>query len=256
MLKKLFAFLLTPEFRKNLLFAALLLFLLVFITIFSLRVFTKHGESLTLPDLSGLTVKQAEDMMTAGNIEFKVDTVFIEGKTPGTIVQQDPDPKTEVKEGRTVYLLIQSFTPPEIKLPDLEGKTLTEARAVLEGYGLKMGEMIYKSDIAKDVVLGITYRGMTINAGTGLPKGATVGLVLGNGFGAASINIPDLTGLTLQEAIFTIRGNSLLLGKVTYEGEITDSTQAKVYRQDPVYVVGDTTTIQQGSMINIFLHQE
>ncbi|UKJ06170.1 PASTA domain-containing protein [Solitalea lacus] len=256
MFKKLVAFIVTPEFRKNLLIAIVMVFFLILIAIFSLRIFTKHGESLTLPDLSGLTIEQAKELVASGSIEFKVDTVYIQGKQAGTIVQQDPDPKTEVKEGRTVYLLIQSLVPPQVKLPDLEGKTLAEARAIIEGYGLKVGEMTYKSDIAKDVVLGITYKGMSISAGAGLAKGATVGLVLGNGFGAAAISIPDLTGLTLQEAIFTIRGNSLLLGKVTFEGPITDSASAKVFKQEPPAVLGDTTTIQQGSMINIYLRQE
>lgn len=256
MLKKLFAFILTPEFRKNLIYAVILVFILMFAIIFSLRSFTKHGESLTLPVLTGMTVEEAQQLVASGNISFKVDTVYVEGKTPGTIVQQDPDAKTEVKEGRTVYLLIQSLTPPQLRLPDLEGKTLTEAKAIINSYGLKLGDQTYKPDIAKDVVLGVTYKGMNISPGTGLVRGATIGLVLGDGFGAAEIKIPDLTGLTLQEAIFAIRGSSLFLGKVIYEGEISDSTQAKVFKQDPPYIEGDTTTISQGSMINIFIRQQ
>ncbi|SMO84093.1 PASTA domain-containing protein [Solitalea koreensis] len=256
MLQRLFAFILTPEFRKNLLIALGIGFFLLIIAIFSLRFFTRHGESVTLPDFTGLTVDEAQNLVVSGNITFKVDTVYQEGKKPGTIVQQDPDANTQVKEGRTVYLLIISTTPPQVKIPDLEGKTLTEVRAILDGFGLKVGAMVYKNDIAKDVVLGASYKGEPLSAGTGLPKGAIVDLTLGDGFGAAEISAPDLTGLTREEAIFLLRGNSLFLGKVSYTGEITDSSKAKVYQQNPAYIPGDSTKIPQGSMIDIILHQE
>ena len=103
MLNKLFAFLKTPEFRKNLLAAFGMGLVLLFSAIFFLRAFTKHGESISLPNFSGLTVAEAQSKVGAYEINFKVDTVYKEGIKPGTIFQQDPDPDTQVKEGRTVY---------------------------------------------------------------------------------------------------------------------------------------------------------
>jgi beta-lactam-binding protein with PASTA domain len=138
----------------------------------------------------------------------------------------------------------------------MEGKTLTEVRAMLDGFGLKLGEMVYRNDIAKDVVLGVSSKGKSLRAGSVLPKGAKVDLILGDGFGAAEISVPDLTGLSREEAIFLLRGNSLFLGKVSYEGVISDSTKVKVIRQVPSSDHGDSTTIKQGSMVDIILSQE
>jgi beta-lactam-binding protein with PASTA domain len=243
-------FLLTPQFRKHFLFAILLIVVLVFGLIASLSIFTKHGEVYKLPNLVGLTVPQAESITKVADIRFSIDTVYVEGKTPGIILQQDPDGGLDVKIGRMVYLLVQANQPPLVYLPSLKDKTLTEVRAILRSYGLKVGAQIYKPDIALDVILDAEYKDKSIQPNQGIPRGEAIDLILGDGFGTLMIPTPNLVGLTLQEAIFSLRGNGLLLGKVKNDGDLPDS-EAKVYIQYPSSV--DRDSLETGSQINIFL---
>jgi beta-lactam-binding protein with PASTA domain len=78
-------------------------------------------------------------------------------------------------------------------------------------------------------------------------------LVLGDGLGGESIDMPDLTGLTLEEANNLIQSSSLTLGSVVFMGSISDSASAKVVRQNPPYTEG--ATINGGQPIDLFIRQ-
>src|SRR5690606_32980779 len=133
---------------------------------------------------------------------------------------------TKVKKSRTLYLTIITRVAPEVAFPDLVEKTFVEARAILNSYGLKLGDTTYIPDIARDVVLDVKFGGEKLNAGRPIPKGSTIDLVLGDGRGANEVQVPDLTGLTLDEVRFALQGASLTLGTVNYMGAVTDSLTA------------------------------
>lgn len=72
----------------------------------------------------------------------------------------------------------------------------------------------------------------------------------------AEVDIPNLIGLTLNEARLAVSGgsSSLSIGEVIYEGSIGDTSKAVIIRQKPV--ARDTLTkIPIGSRINIVLSQ-
>src|SRR5690606_19519057 len=137
----------------------------------------------------------------------------------------------KVKKNRTLYLTIITRTAPEVAFPELVEKTFVEARAILNSYGIKLGDTIYIPDIARDVVLDIKFGGEKLNAGRSIPKGSTVDLVLGDGRGANEVLVPDLVGLTLEQVRFALQGNSLTIGTVNYMGIVTDSLSATVVSQ-------------------------
>src|SRR5690606_19614432 len=132
----------------------------------------------------------------------------------------DPDPGTNVKMNRTLYLTIITKNAPEVQLPNLIEMALLEATSTLNNYGLKLGDTIYIPDIALNRVLDVKYGGQKINAGQPIPKGSKIDLVLGNGQGASEVAVPNLIGHTLAEAIFSIEGASLTLGTVKYMGPV------------------------------------
>lgn len=246
------AYLKTKSFRNNLLGAIATVVGLLLIAFFSLRYYTKHGEGLDVPEVKGLTVAQAVSKLEALGLRYELDSVYMMDKPPGIVTDQDPDANTFVKANRTIYLTINTAQAPNVKFPDIEAKSLREAQAILESYRLKLGDTTYKPDVARDVVLEAFFGGQPIKAGEILPTGSRVNLVLGDGRGNEDIELPNLTGFTIDEARFSLKGLMLSLGTVTYEGAITDTANAVIVSQYPA--VADTLTkVKIGTPINVIL---
>ncbi len=247
---KLLQYLRTDTFRKNLIGALIGLIVFFLIIFFGLRQYTRHNESVLVPELKGIHVDEAINKLLPLGFEYDVDSVYQLDAQPGLVIEQDPDPNTKVKKNRTLYLTIITRTAPEVAFPDLVEKTFVEARATLNSYGIKLGDTTYIPDIARDVVLDVKFGGERLNAGRPIPKGSTVDLVLGDGRGANEVQVPDLTGLTLEQARFALRGVSLTLGTINYMGYVTDSAAAVVITQTPA---SDDARVSIGSPINIAL---
>ncbi|HVW96303.1 MAG TPA: PASTA domain-containing protein [Mucilaginibacter sp.] len=253
-MRKFWAYLKTRQFRVNLLLAVATLVVIVMITIFSLNIYTRHGTGIPVPQLKGLQVERAMQLLKEQGFEYKIDSVYVLDKEPGAVVEQDPDPGTNVKENRTIYLTVVTRLAPPVKMPDLEPYTYREAVATLANYGLKVGDTTYKPDIARDRILEVNFGGQPIKPGTPIPKGSRIDLVLGNGEGASEVEIPDLVNQDFDAAKFVIRNGGLTLGNVTYQGVITDSTNLVVVAQSPIRK-DSTSKASNGSRINLTVTQ-
>jgi len=230
---KFFQYLRTDTFRKNLIGALIGVTVLFLLIIFGLNTYTRHDESIDVPELRGIGIDEAVQKLEADGFEYDLDSVYQVDAEPGLVIEQDPDPGTKVKKNRTLYLTIITRVAPEVAFPDLVEKTFVEARAILNSYGIKLGDTTYIPDIAKDVVLDVKFGNERLNAGRPIPKGSTVELILGDGRGENEVQVPDLTGLTLEQARFALQGNSLTLGSVNYMGLVTDTAGATVVSQTP-----------------------
>lgn len=240
--------------------ANIIAILLVIIGLFTLVSFilngyTRHGDSLTVPDIRGMKIDAAIRLLEEKKLRFIIsDSLYFDDKPRLSILEQNPAPDSKVKEGRFIYLTINSNSAPQVNLPNLLDVSLRQAEAMLASVGLKTGRLIYRPDIAKDVVLDVQYMNTSLQPGKKIGKGTAVDLVLGDGLGGASIDLPDLTGLTLEEARNLLASSSLNVGSVVYLGAISDSTNAKVVRQNPAYTEG--ATIDGGQPIDLFIRQE
>lgn len=253
---KFIALLVSKVFWKNILLGFGFIVTILLIVFLSLKYYTRHGQSITVPDLRGVNVMQATELLNSMGFKYKIDSTYALDKVPGTVFEQDPDANSIVKEGRTIYLTIVTRTIPTVVLPDLFDMTFVEANSVLEIYGFKVGQLIYKPDVAQKV-LGVSQNGQTLRPGAVLTAGSVIDLIIGDGSGSEFVNLPYLIGLNLDEASFVIRGASLLLGSVFYDSNVTDSTNAIVYRQFPEVLISDSSTVvPRGSVVNLFLRQK
>ena len=251
-MSKFIDYLKTKSFRNNLLAAFLTVVGLLAIAFFSLRYYTKHGQGLDVPMVKGLSFEQAVQKLEAAGLKYEVDSVFILDQPAGIVIDQDPDPNTFVKDNRTIYLTINAGKTPNTKFPDIAFKTLREAQAIIESSRLKLGDTTYKADVSRDVVLEASFGGQPIQAGQTLPVGSSISLVLGDGRGNQEVDIPQLVGLTIDEAKFSLKGSALTLGNIIYEGAITDSSNAVITKQDPM-PADSLTKVTIGTKINITL---
>jgi eukaryotic-like serine/threonine-protein kinase len=250
---KFIAYLKTKSFRNNLIAALLTVAVILFVAFFSLRYYTKHGQGLSVPALKGMAFTQAVSKLEELGLRYEVDSVYIMDTPPGTVIDQDPNANTFVKDNRTIYLTVSMNTAPNVKFPDIEFKPLSQAKAIIESYGLKLGDTTYKPDVSRDVVLEASYGGQPIVVGQVLPKGSKIDVLLGNGQGNEEVDIPILVGLTKDEALFSLRNGAMLnLGLVTYEGEITDTANAVIIRQTP-FPTDSVTKVKIGTPVNIVL---
>ena len=255
-MSKFFKYLATPEFRKQLIIAIVSVLVLVMVLFVSLRYYTRHGEGKPVPNLKGLSVENAVQLLESEGFRYQIDSVFIMDKKAGLVLEQDPDPNTNVKDNRMIYLTIVSSQTPDVNFPDIENKTLVEAQAMLSNYGLKIGDTTYQADIARDAILGFSFAGQAIRIGQKIPKGSRIDLILGDGFGASEVDLPDLIGLTLSEAMFSIKGASLTLGSTTYDGIVRDSANAKIIMQTPSFIPDSLNKISIGTRINLVLSNQ
>ncbi len=249
---KFFDYLKTKTFRKNLIIAAVSIIAFLLFIFYSLGFYTHHGEGMPVPKLKGLSIEKAIALLEAEGLRYQInDSVYLIDKEPGIVVEQDPDPNTNVKANRTIYLIITRDAP-NIKFPDIAGKTYLEVRSILNNYQLKVGDTSYVSDVARDVIISSSFGGNTISKGQQIPKGSKVDLVLGDGLGASEVDIPNLLGLNLNEARLSLLGSSLKLGEVIFEGSVTDSTGARIIRQIPA--ISDTLNkVSIGTQIDVVL---
>lgn len=248
------AYLKSKSFFQNLLLAALLVLFVVLAAVFSLNYYTRHGSGIPVPKLIGMQIDRASALLNEQGFQYKVDSIYLPDVDPGTVVQQDPDPTTNVKENRTIYLTVITRRAPNISLPDLENITFREATATISNSGLKLGDTTYRSDIARNRVLEVRFAGEMIKPGAKLPKGSRIDLVLGDGKGASEVDIPDLTNQELDAAKFVISQSGLTLGTVTYEGTITDSTKVTVKSQMPMKT-DSTAKTSIGTRVNLTVSQ-
>lgn len=100
---------------------------------------------------------------------------------PLAVLEQTPKPGVLVKTQRKIYLTINPSGYRKIKVPNVIQITKRNAESTLKAVGFELGEITYRNNIGKNMVLEIRYQGKTIEPGLELPKTTAIDLVLGNG---------------------------------------------------------------------------
>ena len=170
-------------FIKQVLIAVLIICITLFLFMFWISFTTNHGEEIIVPDLSKMTLEQAEDKLDELNLDYELlDTVDYNAAYPKlSVVQQDPDPGAKVKQNRVIYLKINSSTYSKVRIPDLIQKTYRQAVPTLLALGLEVGDTTYIPNLAKDMVLEMKMNGQPVKAGLQVLKMTKISLVLGDG---------------------------------------------------------------------------
>lgn len=176
-------FLTSSTFFKNLFFALVIVILFLVVFVKFLDFSTNHGEEIKVPDLSKMKLEIAEEKLDEEGLEvFLLDTVEFKPEFPPyTIVEQDPIAGSKVKDGRKIYVKLNAGGYAMVTFPDLKNKTFRQATNALRALGLVEGELKYVPDIAKDIVLEVSYNGSPVKAGDKLMKNSKIDFVLGDG---------------------------------------------------------------------------
>jgi beta-lactam-binding protein with PASTA domain len=230
---------------------------LVFFIFFQmLEIMTQHGAYLRVPDVKGRKVQEAKILLENEGFTVLVqDSLYYDTIAPMTILKQFPDPDATVKVNRTIYLTVNRQTPPIVPMPNLLGMSFRNAVLELKAVGLKLGDTSYMPDIAKNAVKDQQVGGSSIRAGTAVPMGTLISLVLGAGIGNEDMPVPDLFGLTYTEAMAMLDASGITLGVVLPDADLTDTAAGFVYWQNPDRYTEDKVLnrIRAGQMMDIKL---
>lgn len=218
----------------NMVFAFLLVVTLVFLFFGSLNWITGFGKTQKVPSVTGQNVQAAIKMLEASGLEVVIqDSVFIDTLAKQAVVRQIPDAESIVKTGRTIYLTINRSIPPQVEMPNLTGFSLKSAEMFLLSLGLKMGNISYRPDIARNAVLEQLLGDRPIAPGTKIPTGTVINFVLGSGEGSGELEVPQLVGLTFEAAKLMLQGMNINIGAVVALNPISDSASSFIVKQSP-----------------------
>jgi len=209
-----------------------LLFVLIFFA--TLSWLTGHGKIQRVPSITGQNILAATKTLEAAGFEVVIqDSVFIDTLAKQAVVRQIPEAESIVKNGRTIYLTINRTVAPQVEMPNLAGFSVKSAEMYLISLGLRMGEISYRPDIARNAVLEQLLGERAIAPGTKIPIGTVINFVLGSGEGMGDIEVPQLVGLTFEAGKMMLQTMNINLGAVVAVTPITDSAAAFIIRQSP-----------------------
>ena len=237
-MKDFISYLKSKTFLRTLVYMVTLAFTLFMVLLISLRIYTHHNPSIVVPDFSDLPVDVAAKLIDSRHLRYEIfDSIYVTNRDPGVVIDQHPKPGFLVKKNRKVYLTINANSPEKIVMPDLLGITLREARNKITIASLRLGKLSYRYSIAKNVVLEQQLNGKVIDPGDTLLKGSSIDLVLGKGLSDEKSSVPDLIGLTVEQAInkasdyfFTI--NTSIPDETVKEGQ---DIVPFIYRHHPAH---------------------
>ncbi|MFD3733402.1 Stk1 family PASTA domain-containing Ser/Thr kinase [Streptomyces sp. NPDC058632] len=202
--------------------------------------YINSGQFTKVPPLLAKTEREARDRLAEAGLGVgQVEEAYSDSVDRGTVISTDPEAGERIRGTDSVSLTL-SKGPKTVKVPDVDGVALDEARSALRNVGLEPGMVTreFSEDVAKDSVISTGPAG-----GTEVRAGSAVALTVSKG---NPVDIPEVTGEDLRGARAELEEAGLEVEVAT--GRITSEHDAgRVARQSPEAgseaVEGDTVTL-------------
>jgi beta-lactam-binding protein with PASTA domain len=206
-------------------------------------VISSGPQMVTVPNVKGLTQDAATAALTAAKL--KVGTNTQQSSTTvaaGKVISQDAASGSSLAEGSPVNLVISSG-PQMVAVPNVEGLTQDAATAVLIAGKLKVGTNTQQTSNTVATGKVISQDGAS---GSSLAEGSPVNLVISSG--PQMVAVPNMEGLTQDDATTALTGAKLKVGIITQQTSNTVAT-GKVISQDGA----SGSSLAEGSSVNLVI---
>lgn len=142
--------------------------------------YTHHGNEIKVPNVLNSKPFEAEATLSAADLRMKItDTVYMENKKPGVIVEQLPLANEEVKEERIVYVTVNAISRPRVSMPKLTDCSFNLAKALLKNAGLVLGIVTKEfAEYGNNLVTKQSVAGRSIEAGQKILKGTVIDITI------------------------------------------------------------------------------
>ncbi len=259
--KELFYFLKSGIFLKNFLgMIGTVVFFLV-LTLWWMRCYTKHGESLQVHDYMGMLLEDAIEKAETRSFNLVVnDSVSRPDLQPGEIIDQKPEPLSRVKEDRTIYLQIVKTIPDMKRLPGLVGNydyNHYSNKLARLGLNSKIKERVFDARLEANTILHFFFDGKKltqedIDKGVEVPDGSTLEFVVTEK-GGVMVDSPNLVCMKYKEARFLLNNYNLSVGSIINDATVTNQDEAYVWKQLPLHSA--TQQVRIGGQYDVYLTQ-
>ncbi|WP_185858438.1 PASTA domain-containing protein [Blattabacterium cuenoti] len=222
-------------FIINLLVSVLALYKITYFALKWVDIYTKHDSSVIVPDLRHLTLSQSISILKKLGLKYNIDTSHYDPNfKPYQIISFTPGPGDKVKEGRHIYLQVNSKYTQYTVLPNIINKNKNQAIKLLHANHIAVKEIKYINDLYnKDSVLKVFYKDKLIQSGYIFPPyqdGIT--LIIGKGYEKNNSLVPNVIGMSLNTATSTLNSRLFYVINFYYDHTISNNN-AKVYCQKP-----------------------
>jgi beta-lactam-binding protein with PASTA domain len=155
------------------------------------------GRWTAMPSLVGLDRPAAERALADADLVASTTTAFSDGVAAGVVTATDPAPRARLLRGSTVGVTVSSGRP---TVPDIRpGTSVADAELAVKGAGLQPVRSTTARESSDTAPEGSVVRTQPA-AGTALPVGGPVTLVLSSGPQPTQVRVPRLVGLSFSEA--------------------------------------------------------
>ena len=180
----------------------------------AMPIYIRKGNSIRLINVRGKILDRGiNELKISGFNGVVFDTVYTSNIEPQTIIDQYPPSGQKVKKGRTIRLKIAR---PEkmIDVPSLVGQSKRSAEIKIQQLGLKIDTIYveYNPDYPKGTVAW-----QFPKSGDQIRKGFGLQITISEGLPPDFYQVPQLFGLSLNNAKKKLDNSRLKLGKVTYQ---------------------------------------
>jgi eukaryotic-like serine/threonine-protein kinase len=183
----------------------------------SLHVTQPLGE-FVVPGVTGKTAEEASSSIAAASLEPQRTDQFSDTVAVGTVIAQVPEAGAKVDlNAIVVYVVSSGTTPSSAKVPNVVGKSKSDADKAIKDAGLvPAAEEVYSTSVARDKVVI-----QSPAAGATASPGSTVSYAVSLGTPASSVSVPNVTGKSEAAAVSALQAAGLV---------------ARVYRQSSASV--------------------
>jgi len=231
---------------------AMFIFMVVMVRLV-LNVQTRKGDYVEVPDVEFCTLEEARDYLAEFGLDMEVVDSNIHNKflEAGTVVDFFPSKGSKVKPKRKIGLTLTANSVGEVRLPNLEGRTYKDAKQIVKNLDLKLNPTVWLYYIAKNEVLSARFSNKKkIKPNQKLKVGTAVTLYVGAGLSKTKRTIPNLVGMTVNEARSALLRLAFYTGQKTYRlPKSVDSSQARVVRQYPT----SGSQYPMGSIVDLWM---
>lgn len=171
----------------------------------------------TIPDLSGMSLKSAADLMASLGGSLKVRSQKDDPKaTDGTVISQEPASGKAMQRGTVVYVVVCHRSETKKVAPSLIGKSVAEAKAEAVGLGL---DLVVEGDTGDNArVLTQKTEPGAVLSGNRLVVSAS-----------AQVTVPDVCTQTYEQAVNNLQNAGFKLGKVSAAAGQNDNIVIEQY---------------------------
>lgn len=220
--------------------------------------YTNHGEEVAVPSIIGLSSVEAKLKLEKLGLSYEIlDSIYKPEQPNGIVIEQMIPPtsisKVHVKTNRVIGMRL-SKNKELTEMPDLLFDRVKIAERRLSSRGFKFTIEYEPTIEAAGSVLAQKFEGVEIDAGTRIPKGSEITLVVGRNEIGVLLELPNLVGMNYSDAINLLQTSGFQSFSTICNDCKTksDTSNAVVFVQSPEYV--ENKTLERSKHITILIN--